>query len=72
MEDFVVDHGGVEILKVRPENEQSQDAIKKLRPFLRTVFENDLPFANHAIFATEVSRQFNPPKHVKSKVLKIL
>ena len=31
VEDFGVDHGGVEILKVRLENEHSQDARKKIK-----------------------------------------
>ena len=58
-------------MKVRPENEQSQDARKKK---IKTLFENsvekELLFANHTIFATKVSRQFHPPKHFKPKVLK--
>ena len=57
MEDFGFDHGGVEILKVRPENEQSQDAKKKIKTLFENKAEKELLFANHVIFATKVSRQ---------------
>ena len=72
MEDFGVDHGGVEILKVRPENEQSQDARKQIKTLFENSVEKELLFANHVIFMTEVSHQFHLPKHVKPKVLKHL
>ena len=57
MEDFGVDYNSVEILKVRPKNEQSQDARKKIKTLLENCVEKELLFTNQAIFTTEVSSQ---------------
>ena len=41
---------------------------KQIKTFFENGVEKEFLFANHAIFATEVSRQFHPPKHFKPKV----
>ena len=43
---------------------------KKIKTLFENCVEKELLFANHAIFATEVSRQFHPPKREKSKEMK--
>ena len=46
MEDFGDYHDDVEILKVRPESEQSQDAIQEIKTLFENSVENELLLQN--------------------------